>query len=296
MKITNLSLDLETKSSADISKVGVYKYIEAPDFDILLFGAAVNGGAVKVYDLACGETVPDEILAALSDNSVTKWAYNAAFERICLSAWLRRNFPQYFSSYSIDGDTIGKYLDPAAWKCTMVWAAYNGLPLSLDKVGAALGFKEQKLKEGKELIRYFCVPCRPTKTNGGRIWNLPEHSPGKWESFKRYNERDVQVEMQIQERLKNYPVPDSVWDEYHLDQKINDRGILIDWDMVREAIRIDGLSKTSLMEIMRQKTGLENPNSVMQMREYLDKNGLKTESLGKKEVASMIKNAPKELA
>lgn len=296
MNITSLSLDLETKSSIDIGKAGAYRYTESPDFDILLFGVSVNSGPVTVYDLACGETIPEEILAALSDDHVTKWAFNAAFERVCLSAWLRRNYPQHFSSYSIAGDTVDAYLNPASWKCTMIWAAYNGLPLSLEKAGAALGFEEQKLKEGRELIRYFCTPCKPTKTNGGRTWNLPEHAPEKWELFKKYNERDVQVEMQIQKRLYGYPVPDSVWEEYHLDQEINDRGICIDRDMVSQAICMDGLSKASLMETMQKKTGLENPNSVMQMKGYLAENGLETESLGKKEVAAMIKEAPKHLA
>ena len=221
MKIEFISLDLETRSSIDITKSGVYKYAESPDFDILLFGVSVNGGPVAVYDLASGNMVPEEIIKALSDDSVTKWAYNASFERVCLSVWLRWNYPQYFSTYSIEGDPVQKYLDPAAWKCTLVWAAYNGLPLSLDKVGAVLGFEEQKLKEGKDLIRYFCMP---SKTEG-RKWNMPEHAPEKWELFKKYNQRDVEVEMQIQERLKNYPVPDFVWDEYHIDQEINDRGI-----------------------------------------------------------------------
>ena len=258
MEIRSLSLDLETKSSVDITKAGAYKYAESPDFDILLFGVSVNGAPVTVYDLACGETVPEEIVAALSDDTVTKWAYNAAFERVCLSVWLRRNYPQYFSTYSIEGDPVQRYLDPAAWKCTMVWAAYNGLPLSLEKVGAVLGFEEQKLKEGKELIRYFCTPSR----TADRDWNLPEHAPEKWELFKKYNQRDVEVEMQIQQRLRNYPVPDFVWDEYHLDQEINDRGIMIDLAVVEQAIRIDKISKTDLMTRMQEMTGLENPNSV----------------------------------
>ena len=239
MKIENLSLDLETKSSVDITKCGAYKYAESPDFEILLFGVSVNRGPIRVYDLACGDTVPEEIIAALSDDRVTKWAYNASFERVCLSVWLHRNYPQYFSTYSIEVDPVQQYLDPASWKCTLVWAAYNGLPLGLEKVGAVLGFEEQKLKEGKDLIRYFCAPCKPTKSNGGRTWNLPEHAPDKWALFKKYNERDVQVEMQIQERLQNYPVPDAVWDEYHLDQEINDRGIMIDQQMVTQALVID---------------------------------------------------------
>ena len=296
MDIKNLSLDLETKSSVDIAKCGVYKYAESPDFEILLFGVSVNHGPVTVYDLACGDTVPDEIIAALSDDRVTKFAYNAAFERVCLSVWLRRYYPQHFRTYSIPGDPVQNYLDPSSWKCTLVWAAYNGLPLGLDKVGAVLGFEEQKLKEGKELIKYFCCPCRPTKKNGGRTWNLPHHAPEKWALFKKYNERDVQVEMQIQERLKNYPVPNFVWDEYHLDQEINDRGIMIDQDMVRQALRIDELSKYDLTDRMQKKTGLANPGSVVQMKNYLADNGMEVDTLGKKDVAAMIKTAPENLA
>ena len=292
----NLSLDLETKSSVDITKCGAYKYAESPDFEILLFGVSVDHGPISVYDLACGDAVPDEIIAALSDDRVTKWAYNASFERVCLSVWLRRNYPQYFKSYSIPGDPVRNYLDPSSWRCTLVWAAYNGLPLGLDKVGAVLGFEEQKLKEGKDLIRYFCCPCKPTKKNGGRTWNLPHHDPDKWALFKRYNERDVLVELQIQERLKNYPVPDFVWDEYCLDQEINDRGIMIDQEMVTQALRIDELSKTDLTARLKRKTGLENPGSVVQMKSYLSKKGMDVDSLGKKEVAAMIKSAPEDLA
>ena len=291
----NLSLDLETKSSVDITKCGAYKYAESLDFEILLFGVSVDHGPIAVYDLACGDTVPEEIIAALSDDRVTKFAYNAAFERICLSVWLRRNYPKHFKSYSIPGDPVQNYLDPSSWKCTLVWAAYNGLPLGLESVGAVLGFEEQKLKEGKDLIKYFCCPCKPTKKNGGRTWNLPHHDPEKWALFKKYNERDVQVEMQIQERLKNYPVPNSVWDEYHLDQEINDRGIMIDQEMVTQALRIDELSKTDLTARMQRKTGLENPNSVVQMKNYLTEKGMEVDSLGKKEVAAMMETAPEDL-
>ena len=286
-EIKTLSIDLETRSSIDISKAGVYKYAESPDFDILLFGVSVNGGPVIVYDLACGDVIPDEILTALSDPVVIKWAYNASFERVCISIWLRRNYPQHFS---------GKYLDPSSWKCSMVWAAYNGLPFGLEKVGAALGFEQQKLKEGKDLIRYFCNPCKPTKTNGGRTWNLPEHAPEKWDLFKKYNQRDVEVEMQIQERLQNYPVPAFVWDEYHLDQEINDRGIMIDRDLVEQAIKIDEISGADLTAQMQKLTDLENPNSVMQLKGFLAEKGIEAESLGKKDVAEMIKTAPPELA
>lgn len=296
MNIESLSLDLETKSSVDIAKCGVYKYASSPDFEILLFGVSINHGPITVYDLACGDTVPDEIICALSDDSVVKTAYNATFERICLSVWLRRFYPQHFKTYSIPGDPVRNYLDPSSWRCTLVWAAYNGLPLGLEKVGAVLGFEEQKLKEGKDLIKYFCCPCKPTKKNGGRTWNLPHHDPDKWELFKRYNERDVLVELQIQERLKNYPVPDFVWEEYCLDQEINDRGIMIDQEMVTQALRIDELSKTVLTARLKRKTGLENPGSVIQMKGYLSKKGMDVDSLGKKEVAAMIKSAPEDLA
>ena len=296
MEISSLSLDLETRSSVDISKCGAYRYAESPDFEILLFGVSVNHGPITVYDLACGDTVPDEIIAALSDDSVIKTAYNASFERICLSVWLRKSYPQHFRTYSVPGDPVRNYLDPSSWRCTLVWAAYNGLPLGLEKVGAVLGFEEQKLKEGKDLIRYFCCPCRPTKSNGGRTWNLPKHAPEKWALFKKYNERDVQVELQIQERLKNYPVPDFIWDEYHLDQEINDRGIMVDREMVEQALRIDELSKARLIVRMKEKTGLENPGSVVQMKDYLAEKGMEVDSLGKKEVANMIHSAPEDLA
>ena len=296
MDIKTLSIDLETRSGADISKAGLYRYAEDPEFDILLFGVSVNHGPVEVYDLANNGTIPDEILAALSDNNVTKFAYNASFERICLSEWLKRYHPEHFKSYGAEGDPVQEYLDPAGWKCTLVWAAYNGLPLGLDRVGAVLGFEEQKLKEGKELIKYFCCPCKPTKANGGRTWNLPYHAPEKWELFKKYNARDVQVELQIQERLSKYPVPDSLWEEYHLDQEINDRGIMVDQEMVSQALRIDEISKCSLTARLQQITGLSNPNSVMQMKDYLAENGLETESLGKKDVKALIQTAPEDLS
>ena len=295
MNIQTLSIDLETRSGADISKAGLYRYAEDPDFDVLLFGVSVNHGPVEVYDLANNDTIPDEILAALSDNNVTKFAYNASFERICLSEWLKRYHPEHFKSYGAEGDPVQEYLDPAGWKCTLVWAAYNGLPLGLDRVGAVLGFEEQKLKEGKELIKYFCCPCKPTKANGGRTWNLPYHAPEKWELFKKYNARDVQVELQIQERLSKYPVPDSLWEEYHLDQEINDRGIMVDQEMVSQALRIDEISKCSLTARLQQITGLSNPNSVMQMKDYLAENGLETDSLGKKDVKALIQTAPEDL-
>ena len=295
-KIQTLSLDLETFSDVDLQKCGVYKYAQSPNFEILLFGVSVDGGEVVVYDLAQGDTVPMDIIKALTDDTVTKWAYNAAFERICLSVWLQRNYPTYFRSYSIDEDTVGDYLDPSAWKCSMIWAAYIGLPLSLAGAGTVLGLEEQKLKEGKDLIRYFCVPCKPTKVNGGRTRNLPEHDIEKWNTFIFYNKRDVEVEMSIQDRLKKFPVPDFVWDEYHLDQEINDRGIALDMAVVENAIAFDAKSKAELAEKMQKLTDLDNPNSVVQMKQWLSDNGLEMDSLGKKEVAQAVKTAPKELA
>ena len=295
-KIQSLSLDLETFSDVDLQKCGVYKYAQSPNFEILLFGVSVNGGEVVVYDLAQGDTVPMEIVEALTDDTVTKWAYNAAFERICLSVWLQRNYPAYFHSYSIDEDTVGDYLDPSAWKCSMIWAAYMGLPLSLAGAGTVLGLEEQKLKEGKDLIRYFCVPCKPTKVNGGRTRNLPEHDMEKWNTFIFYNKRDVEVEMSIQDKLKKFHVPDFVWDEYHLDQEINDRGIALDMAVVENAIAFDAKSKAELAEKMQELTDLDNPNSVVQMKQWLSDNGLEMDSLGKKEVAQAVKTAPKELA
>lgn len=291
-----ISIDIETYSDVDLQKCGVYRYTQSANFEILLFGYAVDGGAVQVTDLACGEKVPVEIIKALTDDSVTKWAFNSSFERVCLSVWLQRNYPQYFRSYSINEDTVRDYLDPAAWKCSMVWSAYMGLPLSLAGVGMVLGLEEQKLKEGKDLIRYFCVSCKPTKVNGGRTRNLPEHDMEKWNLFKFYNKRDVEVEMSIQDRLKKYPVPDFVWDEYHLDQEINDRGIALDMDVVENALAFDAKSKAELADKMQKLTDLDNPNSVVQMKQWLADNGLEMDSLGKKEVAQAVKTAPKELA
>ena len=283
-----ISIDVESYSGNDLGKCGVYKYVQHLDFDILLFGYAVDGGAVRVVDLASGEKLPEEVLAALSDKAVTKWAFNSNFERVCLSEWLRRNHSEYFSSYNVPGDTVSDYLNPRGWKCSMVWSAYMGLPLSLAGAGAVLGLEEQKLKEGKDLIRYFCVPCKATKANGGRTRNLPEHDREKWERFKSYNQRDVEVEMSIQEKLRNFPVPDFVWEEFWLDQEINDRGILLDIDMVENAILLDGISKDKLSDSMKKITGLENPNSVAQMKQWLSSRGVETETLGKKDAARMI--------
>lgn len=272
-----LSIDIESYSDVDLSKCGVYKYASSPAFEILLFGYAVDGGDVRVVDLACGEQIPEDVISALSDTSVTKWAFNAMFERVCLS-----NF-------------LGEWLEPEGWHCTMVWSATLGLPLSLESAGAALGLEKQKLTEGKDLIRYFCVPCKPTKTNGDRTRNRPEHDPEKWKRFKAYNLQDVETEMQIQKRLSNFPVSDAIWEEYHLDQEINDRGIGVDMELVRQAIAIDVRSRERLTAAMQKLTELENPNSVQQMKQWLADHGLETDTLGKKVVAELVKTAPEPL-
>lgn len=296
MAIHTLSIDVETFSDVDLKKCGVYKYAESPNFEVLLFGVSVNGGEVTVYELASGDTVLEEIIRALSDDSVIKWAYNASFERVCLSVWLRRNYPQHFSSYSIEGDTVRNYLDPSSWRCSLVWGAYMGLPLSLEGIGKVLKLENQKMAEGKALIRYFCVPCKPTKANGGRTRNLPEHDPVKWSTFIAYNKRDVETEMAIQQKLSKFPVPNFLWEEYHLDQDINDWGIQLDMVLVEQAIAIDERSREELSAKMRQLTALENPNSVHQMKEWLTKHGLEVDSLDKKAVKELLKTAPPELA
>lgn len=276
-----LSIDLETYSDQPLAKTGVYRYVESPDFEILLFAYSVDGAPVQQIDLACGEKIPSEILCALEDDKVTKWAFNANFERICLSRFL--------------GYPTGDYLEPDSWKCSMVWAAYMGLPLSLEGAGAVLGLEKQKLAEGKDLIKYFCQPCAPTKSNGQRTRNLPKHFPDKWLAFKKYNIRDVETEMSIQARLLKYPVPDSVWEEYHLDQEINDRGVGLDMELVRQAIQMDGRSRSELTQAMKELTSLDNPNSVQQMKQWLADNGVETDTLGKKAVAELLKTAPQQL-
>ena len=296
-KIQNLSVDLETYSSIDLSKCGVYKYAEAEDFEILLFGYSVDGGDVEVVDLAAGECIPQEVLDALTDDSVTKWAFNAAFERVCLSRYLSDlgvSLDPFRDNHPLSQECV-RYLNPESWKCSMIWSAYLGLPLSLEGVGAVLGLEKQKLTEGKDLIRYFCVPCKPTKANSGRTRNLYLHDADKWERFKAYNKRDVEAEMQIQAKLAKYPMPEFVWEEYHIDQEINDRGIAIDMTLVEQAIAMDERSKKALTNKMKQLTELENPNSVVQMKQWLLDNGLEMESLGKKEVADVLKTAPAHL-
>ena len=292
-----ISIDIETFSDVSLAKCGVYKYAESPAFELLLFGYAVDGGEVQVVDLTQGERIPDAILDALTDESVTKWAFNASFERVCLSRYLcdlGMSLDPFHDHHPLSQD-CSRFLNPAGWKCSMVWSAYMGLPLSLEGAGIVLKLDSQKMKEGKELIRYFCVPCKETKSNGGRTRNLPQHALDKWMLFKSYNKRDVEVEMAIQGRLKKYPVPEPVWDEYHLDQEINDRGIAVDKELVRQAVAIDAMSREHLMAALKEKTGLENPNSVLQMRSWLAEQGMETESLGKKRVAEMLKTVREPL-
>lgn len=266
--MNSISIDLETYSSVDITKCGAYKYAEAPDFEILLFGYAVDGGEVQVIDLANGEIIPQDILDALTDDRIIKWAFNANFERVCLSRYLADkgiSLEPFHTNHPLSRE-CSRFLNPAGWRCTMILGAYLGLPLSLAAVGKVLGLSEQKMAEGKSLIRYFCSPCTATKVNGGRTRNLPCHAPDKWTTFKDYNRRDVEVEMAIQARLAKFPVPDFVWDEYHLDQEINDRGIRIDMTLVENAISIDTRSHEAFMENLKQLTQLDNPNSVQQMK------------------------------
>lgn len=286
--IKELSIDLDV----DISKCGAYKYAESDHFEILLFGVSVDNWPVVVYDLTAGDEIPTEILEALSDENITKWAFNASFERVCLSNWLRKHHPEYFKPYNSKDDPVHNYLNPSSWKCTMIWSAYMGLPLSLEGVGAVLKLQDQKMKEGKDLIKYFCCPCKPTKANGGRTRNAPD----KWESFKSYNRRDVEVELSIKQRLSKFPVPDSIWNEYHIDQEINDRGIMLDMDVVKNAIAFDEKSKAELMIAMQNITNLDNPNSVVQMKQWLSDNGVETESLGKKDIAGLIKETDGNIA
>ncbi|MCI2980270.1 DNA polymerase [[Clostridium] innocuum] len=277
-----LSIDIETYSDVQLPKTGVYRYCESDNFEILLFAYSIDSQPVQVVDLACGETIPEEIIVALEDNTVIKWAFNAAFERICLSRFL--------------GYPTGTYLNPESWRCSMIWAATMGLPLSLEGVGAVLGLEKQKLTEGKDLIKYFCQPCAATKSNGGRTRNRPFHAPDKWEAFKRYNIRDVETEMGIQHKLRKFPVPDEVWEEYHIDQEINDRGVRLDMELVQQAIAMDTRSREELTTAMKDMTALENPNSVQQMKQWLSDNGIETDSLDKKAVAELLKEAPDNLA
>lgn len=292
-----ISIDIETFSSVDLTKAGVYRYCESPDFEILLFGYSVDSSPVQVIDLVSGETIPQEILDALTDEAVTKWAFNANFERVCLSRYLLDH------GISVDpfhdrhplSDECARFLNPESWRCSMIWSAYMGMPLSLAEVGTVLGLEKQKLTEGKELIKYFCRSCEPTQSNGGRRRNRPADAPDKWETFKSYNLRDVEVEMEIQRKLSCFPVPDDVWDQYHIDQEINDRGIRVDMTLVENAIAMDARSRAELTDMMQKLTHLENPNSVQQMKQWLINNGLEIDSLGKKQVIELLKDAPPQL-
>lgn len=292
-----LSIDIETYSDVQLQKSGVYRYTESPVFEILLFGYSVDSGPVQVVDLACGEQIPAEVLKALTDDNVTKWAFNAAFERVCLSRYLRDlgiSLDPFHDQHPLSQEAA-RYLNPESWHCSMIWAATMGLPLSLEGVGAVLGLEKQKLTEGKDLIKFFCQPCAPTKANGQRTRNRPFHEPDKWAAFKRYNLRDVETEMGIQQKLAKFPVSDQIWEEYHIDQEINDRGVKVDMELVQQAIQMDTRSRKELLEAMKRVTSLENPNSVQQMRQWLSDNGMETESLDKKVVAELLKDAPVEL-
>lgn len=288
-----LSIDIETYSDVALPKSGVYRYCESPNFEILLFGYSIDSGPAQVVDLAGGEQIPPHVRDALTDGTVTKWAFNANFERVCLSHWLKTN--GHSLRNSAHAACAGDYLDPQNWRCSMIWAAAMGLPLSLERVGAVLGLEKQKLTAGKELIKFFCSPCTPTKTNGHRTRNRPFHAPEKWAAFKRYNLRDVETEMDVQQKLSRFPIPEQVWEEYHIDQEINDRGVRIDMNLVRQAIRMDTRSRQELIDAMKRATALENPNSVQQMKQWLSDNGMETESLDKKAVAGLLKDAPAEL-
>ncbi len=265
-----LSMDIECFSDVDLIKCGVYAYADSPAFEILLFAYSFDGGETQIIDFAQGEQLPAEVEDAIFDVSVTKTAYNANFERTCLS--------KYF----------GRYIPPESWHCSAVQAAMLALPRSLEDVGRVLGLDEQKMKEGKELIRYFCVPCKPTKANGGRTRNLPCHAPEKWELFKTYCKRDVDVEKAIRRKLHNFPIPESEMGLYRLDQRINDRGVLVDMGLVEQAIACERLHKEVVTKRAYELTGLENPNSVAQLKGWLGDKGMEAESLSKKAVADMI--------
>ena len=280
-----ISIDIETFASANLHKSGVYRYAECEDFEILLFGYSVDGGEVTVIDLARGDKIPSAILTALTDDTVIKWAFNAQFERICLSRYLKDQGIFY----------EGNFLSTRSWCCTMIWAATLGLPLSLEGVGSVLGLAKQKLVEGKNLIKYFCVPCIPTKTNSGRKRNMFHHNQEKWEQFKTYNRRDVETELGIKDKLSRFPVSQRIWEEYQLDQEINDRGIGLDMTLVKQAIAFDEKSKAELTAKMQELTNLENPNSVQQMKGGISSNGLAIDSLGKKAVAELLKDVPDHL-
>ena len=289
--IKTISLDLETYSSVDIAKSGVYRYAESDDFEILLLSFSIDGGEVQTIDLAKGEKIPEDILTALASDDVQHWAFNASFERICLSTWLRRNRPDLFKGYGKEDESTQNYLSPYSWYCDLVLSAYSGLPLSLKGVGTVLNLDEQKDEGGKALVKYFCTPCSPTASNNGRTRNLWSDDEAKWKDFKRYNAQDVRTEMAIHNKLNpKYAVPDSVWEEYHVSETINDRGIRVDMELVRSAIALDRTSKEDLTKKLSSLTLLDNPNSVSQMKTWLKENGIDAETLGKKAVQDMLKS------
>ena len=284
-----LEIDLETRSDRDITKCGVYAYVDSPYFAITLMSVSVDGGAVQLYDLANGDRVPDRILSALSDENVVKRAFNVNFERVCLSKYLREEYPQFFRSYSIDADTVGDYLSPVGWQCTMIHCRTLGLPSTLADAGAALKLEQQKMPEGKALIKYFCIPY--DTVNGVPQFHTPADAPDKWETFKAYNKQDVEAELAIDQRLSRFPVPDAIWEEFYLDQEINDRGVRVDMELVEAALTLDAQAKEKLSADMRRLTGIENPNSVYQLLDWLEGQGYKSDSLDKKQVRELMKTA-----
>lgn len=289
IEINMITIDIETKSDKDISKCGIYAYTDTPYFDILLFAYSIDGQSVQVVDMANGEEIPENILAALVDENVIKRAFNVNFERVCLSKYLRKNYPQYFQSYSIDEDTVGDFLNPESWHCSMIHARTLGLPSSLAEVGKVLGIEQQKMTEGKALIKFFCVPY--DTIDGVPQFHYPKDYPEKWEIFKAYNKRDVGAELEIDRKLLRFPVPNFIWQEFYLDQEINDRGILVDMQLADKAIGLDAEAKEELTAEMKRLTGVENPNSVYQLLDWLETQGYKSDSLGKTQVQELIKTA-----
>ena len=289
IEINMITIDIETRSDKDISKCGVYAYTDTPYFDILLFAYSIDEQPVQVVDMANGEEIPESILAALADENVVKRAFNCNFERVCLSKYLRENHPQYFQSYSIDEDTVGDFLNPESWHCSMIHARTLGLPSSLAEVGKVLGIEQQKMAEGKALIKFFCVPY--DTIDGVPQFHSPTDYPDKWEIFKAYNKRDVEAELEIDRKLSRFPVPDFLWKEFYLDQEINDRGILVDMQLADKAIGLDAEAKEELTAEMKRLTGVENPNSVYQLLDWLETQGYKSDSLGKTQVQELIKTA-----
>ena len=289
IEINMITIDIETRSDKDISKCGVYAYTDTPYFDILLFAYSIDGQPVQVVDTANGEEIPENVLAALADENVVKRAFNCNFERVCLSKYLRENYPQYFQSYSIDEDTVGDFLNPESWHCSMIHARTLGLPSSLAEVGKVLGIEQQKMTDGKALVKFFCVPY--DTIDGVPQFHSPTDYPDKWEIFKAYNKRDVEAELEIDRKLLRFPVPDFLWKEFYLDQEINDRGILVDMQLADKAINLDAKAKEELTAEVQKLTGVENPNSVYQLLDWLETQGYKSDSLGKTQVLELIKTA-----